>query len=166
MNVTLTQEEVWLGQWLGKCANKAAANKGQYDTRTPDAMTRKVLTNLEIQTMGYWGQIAWCKAMNTYQPIAFKPDIYDAISQCGRTVDVKTCQYRSGSLAVGQDKIGRLCDVYVLVTGEVPHYIIRGYMAGDDVITRPGELNGKPCFRVSQSELYPTIEEAMNWREK
>ena len=86
----------------------------------------------------------WDYSVNTFK----KPDVGD--------VQIRHTTRNSGKLIVRPDDSDE--EIFVLVTGEIPEFTIRGYMRGceakqDQFIDNPG--GGKPCWMVPQKDLRP-----------
>ena len=86
----------------------------------------------------------WDYSVNTFK----KPDVGD--------VQIRHTVRSSGKLIVRPDDSDE--EIFVLVTGEIPEFTIRGYMRGceakqDQFIDNPG--GGKPCWMVPQDNLRP-----------
>ena len=86
----------------------------------------------------------WDFSVNTFK----KPDV-------GK-IQIRHTTRNSVKLIVRPDDSDE--EIFVLVTGEIPEFTIRGYMRGceakqDQFIDNPG--GGKPCWMVPQDDLRP-----------
>jgi len=86
----------------------------------------------------------WDFSVNTFK----KPDVGD--------IQIRHTIRNGGKLIVRPDDSDD--EIFVLVTGEIPEFTIRGYMRGseakqDQFISNPG--GGKPCWMVPQDNLRP-----------
>ena len=85
-----------------------------------------------------------------------KPRDWDLISQNGSKIEVKSSTNKNCGLRVKQYKMSKEIDIFILVTGVFPNYIIRGYAKPDDLFqdkwlkTMP---DGNIVFELPQSEL-------------
>ena len=89
-------------------------------------------------------QMYWDFSVNTFK----KPDV-------GK-IQIRHTIRSTGRLIVRPDDSDD--EIFVLVTGEIPKFIIRGYMKGsrakqDEFINNPG--GGRPCWMVPQESLNP-----------
>ena len=89
-------------------------------------------------------EMYWDFSVNTFK----KPDV-------GK-IQIRHTTRNSGKLIVRPDDSDE--EIFVLVSGEIPEFTIRGYMRGceakqDQFIDNPG--GGKPCWMVPQDDLRP-----------
>ena len=134
-------------------------------------------TSLENTTNAYGAELTVCRLLNRW------PDLtthvtdgghYDLVVG-GRTTDVKWRRHPNSSLLVPQwkNKHGKRCDIYILVIGETPSYVVVGYAYADDIMraemvskTVKNPYDGGDPFEVPQHMLHPFTQTAVDdaWR--
>lgn len=117
-------------------------------------------TDVEIHIQGAGAEIALCRALNVYPELDSNgcalPD-----ARLGKlTIDVKQTKYENGRLLCTTRKRAaeeKICDAYVLVTGEVPYFIIRGWYPSNLLFkdTNIQDLGHGPTYCKAQYELFP-----------
>ena len=152
LKVTLNESEVKLVERITKDRSSFDKKKGFKDHRRAKKQTARF-----IETNGFGGEIAFCKLFNIF------PDLvtdhvsdYDAILHDGTKVEIKTTEYGHGKLIARHVKSS--ADIYVLVTGTMPDYIVVGFVPAEVVKAGKDTLNGKTAYIVEQKDFVP-IEE-------
>ena len=90
--------------------------------------------------------MVFAKACNLYPDLGVVPGKFD-FTLHGCTVDVKTTKYPNGKLLVSHSKKLEDCDVYVLITGSMPSYVIAGWMYNHEIINED-HVDDSPTHRV------------------
>lgn len=107
--------------------------------------------------VGVCGEIVFAKHFNVYMDLNLEPrsGSHDFTMASGKTVDVKTTELDHGRLIVPEwkSKKGK-SDIYVLVTGQIPTFTIRGYATADEVFSSVIDLGYGPCFGLQQDQLH------------
>lgn len=111
--------------------------------------------NFRNDLLGICGEIVFAKTYNIYLDLCFHirsggPDF--KISD--KTVDVKTTHHRNGRLIVPLAKKDKQSDMYVLVTGDLPKFTIRGYATAEEVFSSLDDVGHGPCFVITQDKLH------------
>jgi len=107
--------------------------------------------------LGVCGEMVFAKRFNVYMDLTFKPRSggHDFTMNSGKTVDVKTTDRDQGRLIVPEWKAKKgKSDIYVLVTGQIPTFTIRGYATADEVFNSVIDLGYGPCFGLQQDQLH------------
>jgi len=107
--------------------------------------------------LGVCGEMVFAKRFNVYMDLTFGPRSggHDFKMTSGKTVDVKTTDRMDGRLIVPEWKANKeKSDVYVLVTGQVPTFTIRGYANADEIFNSVIDLGYGPCFGLQQDQLH------------
>jgi hypothetical protein len=131
ISVTLTQFECKVAELLGTARRGAGNAAGKFD----NLVAKDRMMEHEIQ--GVAAEIAFAKHYNLYpclDTVGIKPGSADFVLW-GKTVDVKQSSIPNARLIVPPDKLekSRSCDIYVLVTGKTPYFIIRGHARRADL---------------------------------
>ena len=110
----------------------------------------------ETEVEGVGGELVFAKACNLYPDLGVVPGKFD-FTLHGCTVDVKTTKYPDGKLLVSYSKKLEDCDVYVLVTGSMPSYVIAGWLYNNEIINEDhvDDWGKGPLYVAEQSELQP-----------
>lgn len=129
--VELTEFECKVAELLGTARRNAGNAAGKFDT----LVAKDKMMEHEIQ--GVAAEIAFAKHYNLYpclDTVGIRPGSADFVLW-GKTVDVKQSSIPNARLIVPPDKLekSRSCDIYVLVTGKTPSFIIRGHARRDDL---------------------------------
>ena len=132
MKIKLNEIEERLVTFLAK--KRMLANR-KHDI--PDEQVGKQ-DKLEMEINGLGGELAFCKATNTYPDLtlAGEPGTRPKADThlFGSLWDVKTTKRADGRLLVRPMKRGqKACEYYVLVTGSMPNYKIVGWMHAEDL---------------------------------
>ena len=120
--IELSPEEVSMAKMLAIKRYKNARNKGIKDMKMGDQ------SNWETDLNGMAAEIACAKILNLYPDFQIKEmPKFDLMSGLGNSIDVKSTKYRKGRLVSVLWKKNNPCDVYVLITGEIPVFYYCGY---------------------------------------
>jgi len=111
---------------------------------------------------GFGGEMAVAKFLNTWPDMAMDVSAGGVDGTWGDlTYDVKTTKYPNGHLlAKPETAMKDHADIFILVTGEMPEYTIRGYMHADDLFQSKWlkDLGQGRSIAVPQDELTPIHE--------
>ncbi len=166
MEVRLTDFEIKIARKLGASRDQQNIDQGVPDQKVGPQDGRHININ------GVGAELAFCKAFNVFPDLELGqwPD-QDATLPCGATVDVKHTERENGQLLVRKNKAEKRCDFYVLVTGMMPAFRIRGGMRAEMLFQdeRITDLGYGPTYAVPQSELWPVddlvwVHEYENWK--
>lgn len=147
MTITLTWQEVGQGAWTGIQRQMHALKDGRANVFGFDG------DDWGIHIEGACGEIAAAKAMNRYWSAS--------VNTFKNGGDVGQIQVRTRSradydlLIRDNDRDG---DVFVLVTGKIPNFCVRGWIVGLDGkkdVWRKGHGGRPPAWFVPQSALQP-----------
>lgn len=151
MNIRLTKEEsleavIWGGKrrLTNLYGEVKGSGRGKFISGNPWANDIESAA-AEIAFAKFIGE-EWVGAVDTFH----KPDV-------GQDWQVRYTDVEKGSLIIREDRDRpKLHHRYVLVTGLIPNFKIRGYIVGHDAI-KPKYLknpnNGHPAYFVPQSDL-------------
>jgi hypothetical protein len=107
------------------------------------------------EILGVAGEIAFAKSRNLYLDLSFDPRKGGTDFICnGKKVDVKTTERDDGRLLVPIWKTPEDSDIFVLVTGKVPTFKIRGFATSDEVFANRTSVGHGPCYAVPQNKLH------------
>ena len=100
-------------------------------------------------------EMVFAKTYNIYLDLCFHiasggPDF----KLGGKTIDVKTTHHANGRLIVPMAKKNKPSDRYVLITGDLPKFTIRGFATSDEVFSSQGDVGHGPCFVINQEKLH------------
>ena len=111
------------------------------------------------EILGVAGEIAFAKSKNLYLDLSFDPRKggTDFVAN-GRKIDIKTTEREDGRLLVPIWKTPEDSDIFVLVTGKVPTFKIRGFATASEVFANKTSVGHGPCYAVSQDKLHPMTE--------
>jgi len=136
IEVVLTAEECRVVRYLGQARRQRNRASG-----VTDKLVAKE-NPLEMDIEGIGAEFAFAKLYNLYPPFDVHPrkGTADFIVK-GRSIDVKTSKHQDARLIVPPYKMedARICDSYVLATGELPKYTFRGF-AKKEQICNPKNL--------------------------
>ena len=132
MKVSLNSTEKRLVEFLAKKRIQANRKNDIPDEQVGDQ------DKLEMEINGLGGELAFCKASNTYPDLSTsgqpgtRPKADTKLF--GSLWDVKTTDREDGRLLVRPAKIGqKACEYYVLVIGKMPNYRIVGWIHASDL---------------------------------
>lgn len=122
-----------------------------------NARTRDLATQLMDEALGACGELAWCKLFG--RPWLPLLGAFHRIPDEGTATEIRTTRHSSGHLIVrpGDHPQGRW---FVLVTGYPPRFIVRGWIAGEQVLSHssyhpPDRHHPAGSWWVPQSALTP-----------
>ena len=133
--------------------------------------------SIDFNINAYGAEIAVCRLLNKCPDMTTHVNDgghFDLVAS-GRTVDVKWRRHPNSSLLVThwKNREGKRCDIYILVTGEIPSYVVVGYaykeqifkteMISETVINPTG---GQNPYEIQQRMLHPFTQTAVDdaWR--
>ena len=147
--VTLSESEIGLARLVAsqRTANNRVAQT-QHNVNVPGQ------DNFNNEILGVCGEMVFAKEFNVYLDLTFhnRSGGHDLIYK-GHTIDVKNTHLENGRLVVPLKKKNSPSDVYVLVTGNLPTFTIRGYATKNKVFESVMNLGHGPCYALDQSEL-------------
>ena len=111
------------------------------------------------EILGVAGEIAFAKSRNLYLDLSFDPRKggTDFVLN-GKKIDIKTTEREDGRLLVPIWKTPDDSDIFVLITGKVPTFKIRGFATSKEVFAHKTSVGYGPCYAVSQNKLHPMTE--------
>jgi len=146
MKIILTDAEVTIAHMIaeGKSTYGPQVSWNKF-TRSGDAHTNLV--------NGFAAEMAVAKYLNVYPDLKDKSD-HEDLTYRGQTINVKSTKYPYGKLLV-PDYQGRTADWYILVTGEMPEFTIRGVVHADEVFRQEniGDLGKGKAYIMEQYQL-------------
>ena len=147
--ITLNESEIGLARLV---ASQRTANNRVAQTKHNVSISGQ--DNFQNEVLGVCGEMAFAKAYNVYLDLTFhnRSGGHDLIYK-GRTIDVKTTPLEYGKLVVPLKKKSSPSEFYVLVTGNLPTFTIRGYASKDEVFGSIIDLGHGPCFGLDQDQL-------------
>ena len=150
--ITLTDGEVALAGVIGSMRAGMNRMSNVQNTRfgTSDVYHNDIL--------GVCGEIAYGRGFNLYLDLTFntRSGGHDFISNQGRTIDIKTTHHDGGKLVVPiwkNEEEEKRSDIYVLVTGKIPTFKIRGWATAEQVFGNTMDLGHGPCYGLEQNQL-------------
>lgn len=151
LRITLTPGEIMLARIMATFrtgTNALAKNKSPIFSK-----------NLwENEILGVCGEIAFGKIFNFYFDPTFEPRRggVDFFNRKGKSIDVKTTNQKEGRLIVPKwkNKPGKRADVYVLITGDIPDFFVRGWASADEVFSSVIDLGHGECFGLQIDQLH------------
>lgn len=151
MKVLLTNIEQRLAKYVGESRFRANRKLGVVDEKIGPQSNAET----DIESVG--AEIAFCKAHNLYPDLQLEERLLaDATLHNGMTVDIKQTKLTNGRLLVRTTKIEKRCDVYVLLTGMLPEYVIAGGYPGDMLFDDANliDLGYGPTYGITQNRLW------------
>ena len=149
MEITLTKTEQKLAEYVAKQRHAAGKHRTDRQIGPQDAN--------RIDLEGAATELLICRVLNVYPDLepGITPDA-DAITHNGLTIDVKSTQYQNGRLLVAQWKKSKAADLYILVIGKFPRYLIAGFAPCAEVFdsSRLINLGRGPGYAVEQTQLH------------
>jgi hypothetical protein len=148
--IVLDKAEVKLAKYLAAHRYRSNRNNGVRDKQVGDQ--GKAFIDLN----GVGGELAVAKALNVYPDLSLSPRAggSDLVSK-GKRIDVKTTHYPAGRLLAVTDKNPDDCDIFILVTGRMPEYEIKGWCYSAELINPDaiGDLGHGPTYALAQDKL-------------
>lgn len=151
--ITLTPGEVMLARMMAALRTGTNELAGVGSKRFID-------DRFESDLIGICGEIVYAKRTNLYLDLSFEPRSggHDFTNNNGETIDVKTTQHENGRLLVTMSKSEeKRSDYYVLVTGKIPTFTIRGWATADEVFSSVVNLGRGDCYGLMQDQLRPLL---------
>lgn len=149
MNVTLTLPEFWTCVATGLLRFAISEGRGLNHAST---YSRTWMQRLGEEITGACGERAFCKARDIHWDSSVNTFHHEP--DAGDRWEVRATRRANGSLIVrDNDPPDRL---YVLVTGEPPHMVVRGWMRGSEARSDAYARNPngyRPAWFVPQSAL-------------
>ena len=152
--VILNDAEQKLAKYVAKGRYKNARSNGVKDGKMGDQ------SNWQTDLEGVAAEIAYCKYANLYPDLEIDDPanlpIHDSISPKGHTIDVKSTTYEDGKLLAVIGKVNKRCNIYVLVTGRFPDYLIKGW-ATEHMLFIPeniGDLGHGKGYMLVQDDIH------------
>lgn len=136
IEVTLTEQECEIVRYLGQTRRWMDRKVG-----VKDKLVAKE-NPIEMDVQGIGAEFAFAKLYNLFPPTNVKPRGGSAdFVMNGKTIDIKQSKYPNARLIVPPYKLDddKICDTYVLATGELPTFTFRGF-AKKEVICNPKNL--------------------------
>lgn len=128
-----------------QCICNAMGHARSHSNRTHGVVNAKIGMDedLDVDIMGFAGELAFCKLFNIMPDFSIDPinndmDEGDCVL-AGMRVDVKQTKYGGGKLLAAKWKGGNPVELYALMTGTMPTFIFRGFMWADELL-RPERL--------------------------
>lgn len=149
--ITLNQNEIMLARTIASFRqglNRMANVKNHYYNGSD---------GFKNDLLGVCGEIAVARRFNIYLDLTFQPRSggSDVTLRSGKTADVKTTDRADGRLVVPKWKEdGKKSDYYILVTGDLPTFTLRGWASADEVFSSVIDLGYGPCFGLMQDQLH------------
>ena len=145
MKVSLNEMEQLVVKTIARERYNSARSYGVVDRKVSDR------SNESVDIEGVGGEFAFSKVQNTYPDLNDKPGINDG-EFGGWTYDVKTTPYKTGRIIVKIDAVLGNSDMYVLVTGKLPHYTVAGWCWAADILEDDmiGNLGRGECYIMPQ----------------
>jgi hypothetical protein len=149
-SITLNPAEERLARYLAEARTQANRRRSAVDPiRGPQSAS-------ESELEGVAAELAFCRLFNVYPDLTVgDPDKgFDCILS-GKTVDVKATKYSNGMLICVEWKT-KVPDYFALMTGTIPTYEFRGFMAGAELIHEcrlKNHFNRGLVYAAQQSEL-------------
>ena len=140
--------------------------KARSDSNRKEGLTDRKISptdGLELDILGFGGELAFCKAFNLYPDLYVKPrkpidDKGDAVFG-GLGLDVKTNSRDNGDLLIASWKPSKYVQGYALMTGKFPVFTYRGMIEAEEA-TQPWwlkDLGRGESYVIPQSKLKETI---------
>lgn len=126
---------------------------------------KRCQTGVDIELEGAAAEMAFCYLYGVppdLSVVSGTRPLVDAVID-GVRIDVKSTTWETGKMVVQPSTIRKAgVDAFALITGRFPGpYTLRGFATFDQVKSRLGVFNGRPCHLVLQKELseFDTIRE-------
>ena len=146
MKVELTDIEIRLAKAVGRSRWR---NNQRNGIPTRKVAKKSWQSDVDIHINGMAGEIVFAKAANLYPDLeTTRPKDIDFTLPDGVTIDVKTTTYPKGNLIAP-----RLngAEIYVLVTGTLPNYVIVGWATKEELEASPIDTG----FKLGREHLHP-----------
>ena len=152
-NVVLEYGEIEIAKSIGKARYLVSRKNGVFDRLVGDGWEDPIQNDIDA----FGAEVAYCKAFNLYPDLTLnlRSGGHDAIHG-GRTVDVKHTPHVNGRLLVTKTKAHEPTQVYALVTGRLPNYVIVGYANRDEIFTDNNllDLGFGESYGLTQDKLH------------
>ena len=114
---------------------------------------------LQRDIEGCGAEYAFAKVYNLYPPTDLRPRAGspDFVIK-GKTIDIKQSDYDNARLIVPPYKMddAKVCDSYVLVTGKLPNYVLRGFAKKHQICNQKNLITLRSLvYALSIKELNP-----------
>lgn len=154
MRVVLNKNERQLARYIGGMRSSTNRDRGIEDKK------RSNKKGVEIDTAGFAGELVVARLLNLYPDFGMEATNQADLTFRGHSIDVKTSKYPTARLLAPPHKADKdYADIFMLVTGEMPSFTVRGWIRGDELVTRDRlveDFKGYgPAYVVPQSELHP-----------
>jgi hypothetical protein len=148
MKIVLTEIEIALARLASDAITQYSESHNYDNTKKRDERSSN-----ELFYQGFGAELAVAKVLNIYPDMSSDYSEYDLLWE-GKTINVKSTKYPNGRLLIPEFQ-GRTADWYILVTGEMPEYIIRGVAHADEVFRKEniGDLGKGKSYIMEQNEL-------------
>ena len=156
MQITLTEAEIKLAQYVGKRRGQVNREAGIVDQRVDDT--------LDLDTDAFGAELALARLLNVYPDLSLSPRKGgEDLVWGGITVDVKQTRYPDGYLLATRWKDVKASRLYALMTGTLPTYTFRGFTCADDLFQahRLTDLGKGKGYAMAQDEL--VTHEDLRW---
>jgi hypothetical protein len=122
IEVTLTDEETAYARGIGMKRQQECEKAGKKDRHGFKG------NGVNIHILGAAGELAACKVFGLIWSASV--NTFKGQADVGDVGEVRATTYKTGSLIVREDDQDD--HVFILVTGQIPHLTIQGYMMGKD----------------------------------
>jgi len=148
--VTLTPDDVEIARTFGRLRSGINRGAGTKDAKIgpQDAV------EADIDATG--AEIATARCLGVEPDFTVRPRHGGAdLTLEGMTIDVKHTRHKNGRLLAPQWKAKAPCDIYVLITGSLPNYVLRGFAFGFEFLVEENkrDLGYGPTFALDQARL-------------
>jgi len=149
--ITLSDEEVRIAAWIGRCRNAVAKANGLRDQHRGPRSGDDV-----VHIDGFGAELAFCKLCNVYPDLSPQPKSGGA--DClvvGSYVDVKSTRHASGNLlVVARPGKETGIQLYALMIVDWPQFRFAGVIPAADMIKQPVvDLGYGPAYAAPQTKL-------------
>ena len=151
MKIVLTEIEVNLANLMSDVMQQFAVNNN-YQKRRIDGRT-----DYELMRHGAGAELAVARVLNVYPDFTSDYSKVD-LTWRGQTINVKQTKYQKGRLLIPEYQ-GKTAEWYILVTGELPEYTIRGVAHTDLVFGREAEWFYKARSHVIEQDELTSMED-------
>lgn len=149
MRIVLTEPEQRLAKYMGQQRYALSRQAGVVDQRVDPSGA-----DLDINAMG--AELALARLLNVYPDLDPTPRKggHD-LRWGGHTLDVKQTARPNGHLLATKWKDADQCDLYALLTGELPEYQFLGFYPASSLLQahRLKNFGHGPTYAVEQGEL-------------
>jgi len=156
--VTLTDAEQRIVRWIARQRQGANGAAGVVDRQVAGT-----LSGDDVHTIGFGGELAFCKLFNVYPDLDTRPRRGGAdCDRLGESIDVKTTRHPNGKLLVFARKLELASDCYALMIADWPAFRFVGFVRAADVFRpehyEPDRLGG-PTYVVAQDDRMVTADQ-------